>query len=214
MRAEAPTPDDLAGGLVFSSHADIIGPRGERVLSVPVSGGRVVTRLDQPVPDGVEGLILPDKFEGEVLAPRRRGAVLGVDGHRVALTTTIRNLSRSRVWRVPMGVYVVTEVEAFGGYVRVHGAGMLERTRARLRPMPGGTEAPSPLAGELLRILSTDGLEMTVDSRLPDRVLPAGYAWGTDRLRTVMDLVRAWPAISSARRRRVASSGATSARRR
>ena len=140
MRPDAPTPDDLAAGLVFSTRADIIVPGGARVLGVPVSAGRVVTKGDSAVPDGVEGLVLPDQFEGHVLRPRRRGSMLGADGHELALTTTVWTLSRRRRWVIPMGRYLVTSVEPSAGELRVTAAGLLQRVATHLRGVPGAAQ--------------------------------------------------------------------------
>lgn len=194
MRPDAPTPDDLAAGLVFSTRADIIVPGGARVLGVPVSAGRVVTKGDSAVPDGVEGLVLPDRFEGHVLRPRRRGSMLGADGHELALTTTVWTLSRRRRWVIPMGRYLVTSVEPSAGELRVTAAGMLQRVATHLRGVPGATATASPIAGEIMAILVADGLEVDFDPRLPGRSLPAGFGWGSDRLKSVVELVAAWPA--------------------
>lgn len=194
MRAGAPTPDDLTAGLVFGSRVDIIAPDGSVVHDVPVSAGRVVTKGDAAVPDGVEGLVLPDRHNGHLLLPRRRGSVLGTDGHEITVTTTVRTLSRRRSWRIPMGRFLVTRVEPSDGELRVTAAGRLARVATHLRGVPAATATASPMSGEIMRILMEDGLEVAVDPRLPGRSLPAGFGWGTDRLKSVLDLVAAWPA--------------------
>ena len=194
MRPDAPAPDDLAAGLGFSTRADIIVPGGEVVAGVPVTAGRVVTKGDAAVPDGVEGLVLPARFDGHVLRPRRRGSVLAADGHEVALTTTVWTLSRRRRWVIPMGRFLVTSVEPSEGQVRVTGAGLLQRVATHLRGVPGATATSSPMAGEIMAILMADGLEVDIDPALPGRSLPSGFGWGSDRLKSVTELVAAWPA--------------------
>lgn len=194
MLPDAPTPDDLAAGLVFSTRADIIVPGGARVLGVPVSAGRVVTKGDSAVPDGVEGLVLPDQFEGHVLRPRRRGSMLCADGHELALTTTVWTLSRRRRWVVPMGRFLVMSIEPSAGQLRVTAAGLLQRVASHLRGVPGATATASPMMGEVGRILAEDGLDVSFDPRLPGRSLPSGFGWGSDRLKSLHELVQAWPA--------------------
>ena len=63
-----------------------------------------------------------------------------------------------------------------------------------MRGVPAATSTSSPMAGEIGAILAADGLEVYFDPALPGRALPAGFGWGSDRLKSVVDLVAAWPA--------------------
>ena len=201
MRADAPSAEHVAAGLVVSSTVDVWHGGEVTALAVPVASGRYVAQRDQDVPERVD-LTLPVEWQGTVLDPGRKRSVLGSDGHEVAVTVHLESLDGARRWDVPLGRFLVQSWNVEGAGVRVMAHGLLRRVADHLRASPRSPGSASPIAGELMRELADVGFSTRVHDDLPSISVPRDFVFGSDRLASVQELVAAWPA-----RMRVASDG-------
>lgn len=189
MRRDAPGPE-----VEVSQETTVAVTLGGRALAtgVPVSAGRVAVQVDQDVPERVS-LTLPWEHEQHILDPTLPGAVLGMYGHRVEITTTLSD--GARTWRLPLGAYLVTDWEADGAGIQVTAAGLMTHVKEHEAPAPRVLPARSPAVSEIMALLREDGLEPVVLPGVRTISVPAGFEAGTDRLATLQELAAAIPAI-------------------
>lgn len=193
LRTNVPSPEHLPLGLQYNSTADVWLAGVVVASGIPVVSGRVVTQVDQDVPERAT-ISLPRDHEGLVLDPALPNAVLGSSGHRIVITTRVRTQDGQMNWEFPMGTFLVTRANRDGAQINVEGSGLLQLVADHLLARPGGVGKASPIRGEIMKMLALDGLEAYFSPELTERSVPGGFVWGEERLATLQELVTAWPA--------------------
>lgn len=190
---DGPGTAHIASGLVFSSTVDVwLGGRAT-AADVKVAGGRLVGQADQDVPERMD-VTLPLEWQGVSLDPAQAGSALGSDGHELALTVHLATLDGQSSWTIRPGRFQVRKWERTGAGVRLTAHGLLQKVADRLRAAPRSPHGASLLSSELARELADVGLHTRIHDGLPGRAMPRDFVFGQDRLKSVLELVRVWPA--------------------
>lgn len=201
MRTNAPSGEHAASGLVISSTVDVWLGGKVTALAVPVVTGRLAVQRDQSVPERLD-VTLPVEWNGTVLDPGMKRSALGSDGHDLDVTVHLETLDGARRWKLPLGRFPVQSWKIEGAGVRLMAHGLLQIVADDLRAAPRSPGKVSPIAGELMRELADLGFQTRVHPGLPERSVPRDFVFGTDRLKSIIELVTVWPA-----RMRVAPDG-------
>ena len=161
-------------------------------LGVPVAAGRFVEQRDQDVPERLN-VTLPAEWEGKSLDPATKRAVLGADGHELAVTVHLASMGQP-AWKVRLPRVLVQSGQRAKAGIEVKGHGLLQVVQDDHRAAPRSPGSISPIAGELMRELADVGFQTRVHPSLPSLSIPKDFVFGEDRLKSVLELVTAWPA--------------------
>lgn len=194
MRDDAPPLEATLSGLKISASVDVWYAGRVVAHNVPVGAGTLVSQVDQDVPERLDAF-LPREWEGVTLDPGSRHGVLGAAGHRLQLTVALSTPSGSHRWAQARGRFLVQSWERDGASIRIMGNGALQSVKDRLRARPWAPGRPSPIAGEVMSILSTCGLDSRIDPGLSTtRRVPADFVQGENLWAALQELLVAWPA--------------------
>ena len=186
---EGPSADALAS--IASWRPMVSSWLGSEVLAddIPVIGGRATWTVSQAVPSSLSLTVPVESVEaGRRVSwrPHGPGDALG----RFGQSLDVSILSEGSLTR--LGRFQIQEWSG-DEEVQVAAAGMLQRVLDDRFLAPTGPRAGGTLLSELARLLP-DGMTVTVDGALVDRVCPRAMEWDEDRLEAVYDIVDAWPA--------------------
>lgn len=185
MRDDAPSPDNLKGHRLWATATFTHPTAGE--VTVPVGGGNRIWQADQTPSTRVSGLLVPRRVDGTDLVTE---GLIGSDGHRVELR------QHSDAWPASwsLGTFLVEKAPVGGPAVTVDAVELRQCVMDHEAASPRGVFPGSTIRMILDELLAEDRVPLYVAPSLGERVLPPGFALGTDRGTAVTELLTAWGA--------------------
>lgn len=155
---------------------------------IPVHDGDEETDRSVAVPSSVN-LTIPRYDRGVDWTPRGDSHPLMANGQRLTVKLGIHGVGNVEL--LQRGVFVIQESEPVGDAVEVHAVGLqalIAEARLVSPYQPTGTLASA------IRSLMEPAIPVLIDAGLVDRAVPASVNYDEDRLKTVQEILDAWPA--------------------
>jgi len=194
LRPDAPPVELYAGSLIVEPVVSSwLGGR-QLASGIPVVSGSFAKTVTMAEPERLELVVPRFGADGTDWLPRSADAPLARYGQVLDVALKVTDPVTDRSWTVRLGRCRIQEVKGAGADVRVSGVGLMARLEGHGIGKPSVPGRGATLASEVRRLVAPTGLEVWVDPALADRAIPEDVSWGANRMETLLDLVKAWPA--------------------
>ncbi|MGJ9487123.1 hypothetical protein ACRQFN_02335 [Actinotignum sp. GS-2025e] len=186
MRDNVPTPEELNGS-TYEVTAEITY-MGHAVWA-PVLAGHLIWQADQWPAARVSFTIPRHDEDGEDLLHDGR---VGTDGHNVRLFAAASNTSR--VWRWELGRFLIDKITPSPGTLEVSAVLRTALVDAHKGAAPVGVAEAASVDMIIRTLCGSDNVTVAFDRGLSGVTVPKDFTIGTDRGRSLRELIEAWPA--------------------
>lgn len=174
--------------------AVLVVTRGTTTVRFPIIEGSVSGKaLEDSVDDWILDVSVPAVVDGQDYSPHYAGAFLsgaGETAHIEWTTTTGTDIATYRSVEFQIEACDINQ-----GRLALSGHGLLSRVKAHERRAAVQYSRFTRATDAAKQILAEDGIEAVVSPDTPRVLVPQGWASGTDRWGTLLELVQGMPAV-------------------